>query len=52
MADEPPWENILHAFVPARHEVIEWWVKVIGGFVTIFTGLLGVGIGLVAILKK
>jgi len=36
----------------ARREVIEWWIKVIGGFVTILTGLLGAGIGLVAVWKR
>jgi hypothetical protein len=35
-----------------RREVIEWWIKVIGGFVGILTGLVGAGIGLVAVLKK
>lgn len=36
----------------ARREVIEWWIKVIGGFVAILTGLLGAGIGLVAVWKR
>jgi hypothetical protein len=36
----------------ARREVVEWWIKVIGGFVTILTGLVGAGIGLVAVLRK
>ena len=36
----------------ARREVSEWWIKIIGGFVTILTGLVGAGIGLVAVWKK
>ena len=36
----------------ARREILEWWIKVIGGFVTILTGLVGAGIGLVAVWKK
>lgn len=36
----------------ARRELVEWWLKVIGGFVTILTGLVGAGIGLVAVWKK
>lgn len=36
----------------ARREVVEWWIKVLGGFVAILTGLLGAGIGLVAVWKK
>jgi fermentation-respiration switch protein FrsA (DUF1100 family) len=36
----------------ARREIVDWWVKVIGGFVTILTGLIGAAIGLVAVLRK
>jgi hypothetical protein len=36
----------------ARRELVEWWIKMIGGFVTILTGLVGAGIGLVAVWKK
>ena len=34
-----------------RREVFEWWVKVIGGFITIGTGLVGALIGLVSVWK-
>lgn len=32
-----------------RRETVEWWVKMIGGFITIGTGLVGALIGLVAV---
>ena len=35
-----------------RREVIEWWVKVVGGAIGILTGLVGALIGLIAIWKK
>ena len=35
----------------ARRETVEWWVKIIGGFITIVTGLVGALIGLISVLK-
>lgn len=35
----------------ARRETIEWWVKIIGGLITIVTGLVGALIGLVSVWK-
>lgn len=35
-----------------RQEIIEWWVKVVGGLITILTGLVGALIGLIAILRS
>jgi len=35
----------------ARRETVEWWVKIIGGFITIVTGLVGALIGLISVWK-
>ena len=34
-----------------RRETVEWWVKIIGGLITIGTGLVGALIGLVSVWK-
>ncbi len=34
-----------------RREVIEWWVKVIGGLIGALTGLVGASIGLVSVFR-
>ena len=33
----------------ARRETVEWWVKIIGGLLTIVTGLVGALIGLISV---
>lgn len=35
----------------ARRETVEWWVKIIGGLITIVTGLVGALIGLISVWK-
>jgi hypothetical protein len=34
-----------------KRETVEWWVKIIGGLITIITGLVGALIGLVSVWK-
>ena len=34
-----------------RRETVEWWVKIIGGLITIGTGLVGALIGLISVWK-
>ena len=59
--DRPDWAtgNVLMAELRttirqekrARRETIEWWMKIIGGFIGIVTGLVGALIGLVSVWK-
>ncbi len=44
--------GVLRLIREERRKSVEWWVKIIGGVITLLTGLAGSIIGIIAILKK
>lgn len=44
--------SVLRLIREERRKDIEWWVKIIGGVITLLTGLAGSIIGIIAVLKN